>query len=379
MTTTTNHQTTTGGKGAPLGPPRVDTGIVDCDIHPAAPDGALDDYLDPKWVDYVRKYGVRTTHGLVYATEYPPFGGGAMRADAWPEEGIPGSSLELMQQQLLDPYNVQLGILQLLNPLGGGLVPSTQMLNQELADAVSTAANDWQIDFFVRRDPRLRLSMLATFESPDLAVTEIERIGSDPAVVSILGMSKTQEPLGSRKYWPIYEAAEKLGLPIQIHLSQGGTHPNTGTGWTSYHVEYHTAHTQSFQHQLLSMILQGVFDRFPDLRVVLVEGNVAHFAPLVQRLDYHWETLRAEVPNLQRRPSEYIRDHVFLSTQPLDEPDDPQHLYDMIEEFGADNVLFASDYPHFDFDDPDNAFPAGMSENLRSKILTQNAVALFDL
>lgn len=363
----------------PIGKPVVDTGIIDVDIHPVPPVGALDEYLPGHVRDHVRDYGMRTTTGLQQISEYPQMYGGAMRADAWPEEGLPGSDLGLLRSQLLDLYDIQLGVLQCLSPGGQTLNPAAQALDPEIGSALSSALNDWQLDHLVRPEPRLRLSMSVTFEAPDLAVKEIERIGSHPGVVSLLGLSKTYEPLGSRKYWPIFEAAVALDLPVQIHLSQGGGHPNTGSGWTSYHAEYHVAHVQSVQAQILSLILRGTFDRFPTLKLMFVEGNVAHFVPLIQRLDHHWKTLRSEVPQLQRKPSEYIRDHIWASTQPIDEPQNPRHLQEVMEEFCPDNVLFASDYPHFDFDSPETVFPPSFSPQLKEKIFRTNGIRFFGL
>jgi len=85
------------------------------------------------------------------------------------------------------------------------------------------------------------------------------------------------------------------------------------------------------------------------------------------------------VPDLRRRPSEYIADHVWVATQPIDEPDDPRHLVEIIEEFGSDNVVFATDYPHFDFDDPDTVFPKAVPSELRAKVLRENGCRLFGL
>ncbi|MET8206205.1 amidohydrolase family protein [Streptomyces sp. NPDC005373] len=362
-----------------LGRPVVDTGVIDVDIHPVPLDGVISTYLPKRWQKHLAEYGARTTNGLQNNGEYPQMYGGAMRADAWPETGYPGSSLKLIQDQLLDLHNVQLGVLQCIAAGGQTLNPAGQALNQDLAYALVRAINDWQLEHLVYPDPRLRAAIPVTFETPEYAVEEIERIGSDPGVVSILGLSKTLEPLGSRRYWPIYEAAIERDLPIQFHLSQGGGHANTGSGWTSYHTEYHVGHVQSFQSQILSLILSGTFDRFTSLKIMFVEGNVAHFAPLVQRLDYHWQTLRSEVPQLRRRPSEYIRDHIWASTQPIDEPEDPKHLIEMIEEFCPDNVLFASDYPHFDFDSPETVFPRSFPDELRTKVLRTNGQRFFGL
>jgi len=360
------------GSTRTLAPPRVGAGLVDVDIHPLPLPGALNAYLPERWRRHMAEYGSRTTNGLQALTEYPSMYAGAARADSWPKTGAPGSDLGLIRSQLLDLYDIELGVLQ-------PLVPASLLLNQDHAAAMCRAINDWQLEHLVYEEPRLRAAIPIPYPSTELAVAEIQRIGADPGVVSVLMFSKSVQPFGDRRYWPIYQAAVDHGLPLQIHLSQGGGHANTGTGWTSYHMEYHTGHTQSFQSQLLSFILEGTFDRFPDLKVIFVEGNVAHFASLAQRLDYHWENLRSEVPDLQRRPSEYIADHIWASTQPMDEPDNPAHLVEMIEEFGAGNVLFASDYPHFDFDSPETAFPAGFPVDLRDKIVRANGRRVFGL
>ena len=70
--------------------------------------------------------------------------------------------------------------------------------------------------------------------------------------------------------------------------------------------------------------------------------------------------MRSEVPHLKKKPSEYIRQHIWVTTQPMEEPEDRQHLFDTMEWIGWDRLLFASDYPHWDFDDPFRAFPAGL-------------------
>ncbi|GAA4555460.1 amidohydrolase family protein [Pseudonocardia xishanensis] len=359
--------------------PSVTTGIVDVDIHPVPPTGAVAEYLPRRWRDLITEYGVRTTNGLHNLGEYPQLYGGAMRADSWPDEGFPGSDLNLIRSQLLDLYNIELGVLQCLSPGGQALNPAAQALRPELADALTRAVNDWQLEHLVRPEPRLRAAISLPWEAADLAVAEVERLGSHPGVIAVLGLSKTRDPLGHRRYWPIYEAMVEHDLPLQVHLSQGGGNPATGTGWPSYHTEYHVGQVQSFQSQLLNLVLSGTFDRFPELRIMFVEGNVAHFVPLTQRLDYHWHSLRSEVPDLQRKPSEYVRDHVWVSTQPIDEPDDPAHLMDYIEAFGSDRVLFASDYPHFDFDDPHEIFPSAVPQGVKDRILRENAREFFGL
>jgi predicted TIM-barrel fold metal-dependent hydrolase len=116
------------------------------------------------------------------------------------------------------------------------------------------------------------------------------------------------------------------------------------------------------------------------LRVVLTECGVAWAAALTWSLDSAWELMRSEHPRLQRPPSEYIREHVWFTTQPIEEPDDPQHLLWAIEHARlADRLLFATDYPHWDFDSPKQALPRALGPSLRRAILCDNALSLYGL
>jgi predicted TIM-barrel fold metal-dependent hydrolase len=80
---------------------------------------------------------------------------------------------------------------------------------------------------------------------------------------------------------------------------------------------------------------------------------------------------------LRRAPSDYLREHFWVSTQPMEEAEEPDHVLDVMEWIGWDKILFASDYPHWDFDDPFLALPPSLSEERRSKIYSGNAKALY--
>jgi uncharacterized protein len=134
------------------------------------------------------------------------------------------------------------------------------------------------------------------------------------------------------------------------------------------------------QSQLTSMVAGGMFEAFPDLRVVLTECGLAWAAALRWSMDAAWELMRDDMPRLPRRPSEYVRDHVWFTTQPSEEPEDPQHLLYAIQHAQLeDRLLFATDYPHWDFDSPTQALPRAMPKELRQAILYENALALYDL
>lgn len=94
-------------------------------------------------------------------------------------------------------------------------------------------------------------------------------------------------------------------------------------------------------------------------------------------MDGLFERFRGEVPHLKLRPSEYLRRNFWFTTQPMEEPEKPEHLRQMLDWMGWDRILFASDYPHWDSDDPRYAFKIRMSETERRGIFVSNAEAVW--
>ena len=125
-----------------------------------------------------------------------------------------------------------------------------------------------------------------------------------------------------------------------------------------------------------SLVIEGVFERFPRLKVAIIEGGFAWLPPLTWRLDKLYERMRSEVPHLKRRPSEYIREHIWVTTQPMEEPQDRQHVLEMMVVIGWTRLLFASDYRHWDFDDPFRAFPRPATGTYRQILAGQWAGGL---
>jgi predicted TIM-barrel fold metal-dependent hydrolase len=178
----------------------------------------------------------------------------------------------------------------------------------------------------------------------------------------------------------MYEACVRNNLPLGIHFGGSGGHAYSGAGWQSHYIEDHSGMSQSFQPQVVSMITEGVFDRFPTLKIVLIEGGFAWVPPLLWRLDRAWSKLRAEVPHLKRTPSEYFREHFYITTQPMEEPGKPEHFHQLLEQLDMnDKLLFATDYPHWDFDAPDQAIPVRLDRELERDIMAENARRLYRL
>jgi predicted TIM-barrel fold metal-dependent hydrolase len=310
-------------------------------------------------------------HGHAVGFPYPKATPGAYRRDAWPDGGMPGSDLAMMRAQLLDPCNIAMGVLNPLSPSGHG------DLNADFSAAMSSAVNDWQLNAWTRPEPRLKASLCIPYEDAPAAVAEIERRAAEPDFVQVLMLSRTNEPAGQRRYWPIYEAAQAAGLPVGYHVFGYGGHPLTPGGWPSFYIEEVCAHASGAASLVASLVIEGVFERFPRLKIVLIEAGFGWLPALAWRLDHMFERFRNEVPHLKRRPSEYIREHLWLTTQPMEEAEKPQHVLDCMEWIGWDRILFATDYPHWDFDNPRAAMPPRLDAQKRQMIFSGNAAAVY--
>ena len=349
-------------------------GLIDCDIHARPKSNAdLKPYLSKRWFDHLNTYGIRHRHGFVKGHPYPksqPANGA--RRDSFPPDGSPpGSDLAFMQAQHLDHYGIDFGIMNPLSPTGQG------DQNPDFSAAMATAANEWQIDLFTARDARLKASVVVPYEDAAASAAEIRRRAGNKNYAHVLMMSRTAEAHGRRRYWPIYEAACEAGLPIGIHVFGYAGYASTNTGWASYYIEEMTEHETSCSALVTSMIMEGVFERFPTLKVVLIESGVTWLPPYMWRLSKFWRGVRAGVPWLDRPPPDIVRDHFRLTAQPLDGPDDDTAIERALAHLHCDDLLlYASDFPHWQFDG-DAVMPRGIPQRLHRKMMVDNPLATY--
>ena len=345
-------------------------GAIDCDLHPAVPGmHALIPYLDDYWREMVV---VRALDRLnLNLTSYPQNAPLSCRPEWALDQGRkPGSSLEAMQAHVLNPCQLRYGI---LNCLYGAQV----FHSEDMAAVFCRAANDWIRDEWLNRDPRLHASIMIPANNVELAVAEIERRADDYRFVQILMLVSGETTLGRRRLWPIYQAAERLGLPIGIHAGSAYRYAPTAAGWPSYYVEDYIAQSGAFESQLQSMISEGVFAKFPGLKVVAIESGLTWLSGFIWRADKTWKGVRAEVPWVKSAPSEIIRNHVRFTVQPIDAPDECEAILRLTDHLKSDELLlFSTDYPHWQFDG-DAALPEGLPDRLFSKIVSENAIAIY--
>ena len=342
-------------------------GAIDCDVHPAVPGmRALLPYLEEHWREQVTVRGIDGLDPSSYPVNVPANG----RPDWRPVAGKPGSDVGLMRQHVLTPFHTRYAV---LNCLYG----ASSVFNVHLAAALCRAINDWVVAEWLDKEPRLRASIVVPVQDAEFAAAEIDRCAGDRRFVQVLLPAAGESPLGKRQHWPIYVAAERHGLPVCIHAGSTFRHATTKNGWPSYYLEDYVVGSHAFQAQLLSLISEGVFSKFPGLTVVLAEAGFTWLPQFMWRAVKTWRAMRAEVPWVDRAPAEIIRDHVRFTLQPSDAPPDPRQMEQTIEQIGSDRLLlFSTDYPHWHFDG-DAALPEGLSPSLIHRMLVDNPLETY--
>lgn len=279
------------------------------------------------------------------------------------------TSHEVMNENLLDKYNLRYAILT------GYFFPAMMKTQFEFATALASAYNDFMIDKWLEKDDRFLGSIQIAPQDPQAAAREIDRIGSHPRIIQVM-LSIDSKAYGDPYYFPIYEAAQRHDLRIAFHHSTIA-YSGLGIGRTS--IERHMNIPQPVMAELSSIICNGVFDKFPDLKFVFLEGGFTWVPFMIWRADREYKSLRAEIPWVKELPSKYIRERVKFSTQPTEDITADQWMK-VMELMGSDEMLiFSTDYPHYDFDSPTLALPAGLPKDIKAKILYENAEDFYGL
>jgi predicted TIM-barrel fold metal-dependent hydrolase len=334
--------------------------VIDCDVHHTwKSEDEVIAYLPARWREFnagqvgiLHYAGTRLLNGGGFLA-YPNNGGGLRRPDFMPADGTKaGSDYPMMKTQLLDALNVQRAVLSFDIGLQTGLH------NPWLALDVVRAVNDWNAERWLSiPDDRIRSAVLVPTHLPEEGAKEIRRMAKNPKICeALLVTSALGKPFGDPVYEPIHRAAAECGLPLAIHL--GGEHVGdlghvSAGGVPGTRIEEEFTNHEPAQRHLVSFITNGVFERHPELKLIMVEFSVAWLPALIRRLDTNVLLMREESPWVKKAPSEYVHSNVRVSTQPLETLTSKQFRTLLeVYPFLQDVLLFATDYPHFDADDP---------------------------
>jgi predicted TIM-barrel fold metal-dependent hydrolase len=276
----------------------------------------------------------------------------------------------------LDRYEIEYAVLNPGSTLGLSGIPDV-----DLACDLAHATNEWTVNDWFPADSRYLGSILISPRDPEWSAQEIRRVGSNPRMVQV---TTNWAPclLGSRDMHAIYEACDEMGLPFNLHVggADGGINDGSyATGRPTTFCEYHTGMCVPAMHHVISLVTEGVFVKYPKMRVIFNEFGSTWLPFVLWRLDAEYRAHREDVPWLTKLPSEYIKEHIRFTTQPLEGPANPDDLVKLLSVMNGDTcLLFSSDYPHWDFDNPAMVLK-GFPDEWKVKIFHDNAMEVFNL
>lgn len=227
-----------------------------------------------------------------------------------------------------------------------------RIVNRDWAIAATHAYNDWLYDTYLRVSPRFKGMGLIPLQEPDEAVSELRRIVQEQGMCgAMLPATGLSEPLGAKRYWPVYEEAERLGCCLAIH---GGAHGGIGLDYLNVHAGVHgLGHPFGILVSFASIIFNGIFDKFPGVRIAFLEAGVAWLPMAMERFHASYSTHIAHDPRgelLQLRPGEkvsgYIRRHIQEGRIYVGMEGDEPLLGQAVRMVGNSPFLYSSDFPH---------------------------------
>ena len=253
----------------------------------------------------------------------------------------------------------------------------------DLSAAYARAYNRWIMDFCEPYPDRLipipHLSMLDV----ELAVAELQRVEGLGVRAVNIGMEAPEgRPYGGSLYDPFWAEAQESGLPVTIHPHDSVKAPGVIQGY--YKITYSDTYWWHLTTAVLDMPLAvatlfqgGVFERFPGLKIVILESGCGWLPWWLDRMDEKFE-IAGFTTGCKRPPSEYFKEQCWISLDP-----DEHFAPAVISHVGADRFIWASDYPHADgVPDPVNELRKtleALPEDDQRKVLGENAVGLYGL
>ena len=356
----------------------TNTLIVDCDVHVHETPQDLLPYCEMPWAKAVEAIATIPERYLDIPGFSPGESAGGYQAKF--PTGSSGHRVVNSPTQMrneLAKIHVDVGVL-----FPDNLLKIALLTQAEYAAALARAYNTWLVENWCRPQDGLLGCIIAVPQSPTDAAREIAKYADDSRIVGIYLPCAGVEPLwGHRSYDPIYDAAQQARLPVLLH-SVTVTHPVypfNNHGFDTEIARHALSHPFSIMANLTSMVTTGVPVRFPNLKVASFEAGLSWVPFIMLRLDKEYLERRTDVPFLTERPSHYLKQY-YYGTQPIEEPPELSKIVELVGLFeGETQTVFASDWPHHDFDHPMKLAQVPFAPETRNRIFGTNALELFNL
>lgn len=303
--------------------------VIDADGHVYEKDAEIYEHLE---APYSSK---RTVLGFPFWPTLDGFQRGAIQSRLDTHEALESNAR--LWIDFLDRAEIARTVLYPTAALTTGLIR-----DPDWAIALARAYNDWLSERYLRVDPRLHGMALLPLQDPAEAALELRRavtsLGMHGAVLTPVGLPR---PLGHADFDPIYAEAARLDCTVAVH---GGPSQGLGLDVLDRFAQMHTlSHPFAQMIQMTSIVMSGVLDRFPTLRVAFLEAGASWVPFLSYRMDRSFAGRKHPeyVGGVARKPSTYLASgRVFVNAEPA-EP-----LAEVVATLGGGTLLFTSDFPH---------------------------------
>jgi predicted TIM-barrel fold metal-dependent hydrolase len=258
--------------------------------------------------------------------------------------------------------------------LGLGLNPVIQAEVQ-----FARAYNRWLTENIMSVEPRMVSMLYLPMNDPNAAMKMVEDFGDKKGVIGFLITTARYKPLYDNCYMKLYSMLEERGLPIGFHSAT-----NWGDQSMNISNKFIAIHALGFSWfnvlHCTNWVVNGIPERFPKLKVIWIESGLAWIPFVMQRLDNEYMMRSSEAPTLKRLPSDYMRE-MYYTTQPMEMVNNHSMLQETFKMINAENqLLYASDYPHWDADMPSTVYDLPfLSLQAKKNILGESARKLFKL
>lgn len=249
----------------------------------------------------------------------------------------------------------------------------------QIETALAWAYTRWLTEEILPHDPRIKTMVYLPFNDPEASLRAVETFGDRPGVVGFMVTGARYRAVHDNAYMKIYRAIEERDLPLAFHAS-AYPHERAFEGMN----KFISVHALGFVYynlvHLTNVVMNGLPERFPRLKWIWIESGLAWVPFIMQRLDNEFLMRTSEAPLLKMPPSEYMRRNFWYTTQPMEMTDLDALALTMRMINAESQLLFASDYPHWDFDLPSTIFDLPfLTDVQKRRILGENAREVFKL
>jgi uncharacterized protein len=362
----------------PVNPKIRALGVIDTDFH-----------FTPKW-ETLRRYlkepfKSRLWHFPVGSLEYNPEPANEKPGVGQDTHGSAATAADVLS--VLDQFGIDTVI---MNP---GYTRPQAIFNEPVIAAIASAHNDYLIEEVFPASDRIKANLMICHRDPQMGAAEIRRVGHHRQFVGVFtSFSGLFESIGTAKHDPILDAMQEYGLVLTAHSE--GWYPHFTPLWTGARtwIElFGNAPAGNCMAHLAAMIVQGMFDKYPNQKVIFQEGGYWWLPDFMLRLDDFYMSSGGDIALTERKlaagerwlkklPSQYVLDHVRFSTQPITIPKNRKHFAWLLELCHAQDLFcFSSDWPHQTMD-PANWVvenPDCVPEEMQKALLSGNARKLY--